>query len=201
MRTYDHHANANRAFFGHSGHALRRQKSLEWRFRPFNCGLPTQTAMWHFRLTFLMRKLLIGLFIVTLVAVPLWVSDRITLQGERTIFTARCEQGAWQGARCTGRLVPGERYAFRASARRHEVIYWIRNSDAPSGKYTDCTVADRDNWSCNVQANQQPSIAYEMIKGRPTRTGVEAILPFHAVPKWKWWLMRAGFTAFTDADE
>jgi hypothetical protein len=148
-----------------------------------------------------MRNLLSGLFIAFLAGVMLWASDRITLQGERTIFTARCEQGTWNGPTCTGRLVPGERYAFRASSRRHEVLYWIRDSDAPSGKYTDCTVIDRDNWTCNVRANQEPTIAFEMVKGRPTRAGVEAILPFQAVPKWKWWLLRMGVTAFTDADE
>jgi len=30
-----------------------------------------------------------------------WASDWITLQDERTVFTATCERGAWQGARCS----------------------------------------------------------------------------------------------------
>jgi hypothetical protein len=148
-----------------------------------------------------MRRLIVGMLFAALVAIPLWASDRITLQGERTIFTARCVQGTWQVAHCTGHLAPGERHAFRASVRRHEVIYWIRDSNAPSGKYSDCTVVDRDNWSCNVEVNQQPSIAYEMVKGRPTRAAVEGILPYRAVAKWKWWLMNAGLTVFTDADD
>ena len=102
-----------------------------------------------------------------LVAALLWGSDRITLQGERTIFTVDCAAGSWDGARCTGHLVPGRRYAFRASQARQEVLYWIRGSDAPSGRYTDCTVTDRDNWSCNVVTGGTPStIAFEMVKGR-----------------------------------
>jgi len=135
---------------------------------------------------------------MALFGVLIWASDRVTMQGERTIYSVDCESGAWQGSHCTGRLVPGERYAFRASLRRHEVIYWRRASDAPSGKFSDCTVVDRDNWSCNVQANQQPTIAYEMRNGRPTRVQ-GLVLPFRDVPKWKWWLLQFGVPFFSDA--
>ena len=131
----------------------------------------------------------------------IWLSDRVTMQGERTIYAVNCQDGSWQGSVCTGRLVIGERYAFRASPRRHEVIYWIRGSEAPSGIYNDCTVVDRDNWSCNVRVDQRPTIAYQMANGRPT-PGVQGItLPFHDVPKWKWWLIRWGFPFFSDTGD
>ena len=130
--------------------------------------------------------------VVVLVALLLWGSDRITLQGERTIYTVDCEGGAWQGSECSGRLAPGKRYAFRASKSRHEVLYWIRGSDAPSGKYTECTVTDRDNWSCNVASGTgSTTIVFEMVKGQPTRTAA-----YPSVPKWKWWLMDVGYHGF-----
>jgi hypothetical protein len=143
------------------------------------------------------RRLVWVVLALLLVAALLWFSDRITLQGERTIFTVDCAAGSWEGARCTGHLVPGNRYAFRASKARQEVLYWIRGSDAPSGRYTDCTVTDRDNWSCNVVTGGTPStIAFEMVRGEPTRVGSGLALPYHSVPKWKWWLMDAGFSGF-----
>jgi len=125
----------------------------------------------------------------------------VTLQGERTIYSVNCAQGVWEGLQCTGRLVADERYVFRANARRHEVIYWVRGSNAPSGTYTDCTVIDRDNWSCNVRTDLPPTIAYEMANGRPTQGGHGLTLPFHHVPKWKWWLMRIGVHTFSEAND
>ena len=137
--------------------------------------------------------------LVAFVAAVLWGSDRITLQGERTIYTVECSQGTWNGKSCTGKLAPGKRYAFRASPLRHEVLYWVRGSKAPSGRYSDCSVTDRDNWTCNVTASAAPStIAYEMIQGRPTRVGAGLTLPYHSVPKWKWWLLDAGLGTFTE---
>ncbi len=137
---------------------------------------------------------------VVLVAALLWGSDRITLQGERTIYTVDCDGGQWNGTECSGRLTPGKRYAFRASKSRHEVLYWIRGSDAPSGKFTECTVTDRDNWSCNAASGGgAQTIAFEMVKGRPTRAGSALPVAYHSVPKWKWWLMDAGYDGFKAA--
>ena len=67
----------------------------------------------------MLGRVLRGLLILVVFGVLIWLSDRVTLQGERTVFTVKCEHGAWQGSHCTGKLVPGERYAFRASPRRH----------------------------------------------------------------------------------
>ena len=146
-----------------------------------------------------MRGIFFGGAVLFGLGLLVWGSDRITLQGERTFYTVSCEPDVWEDTRCTGKLVPGERYAFRASASRHEVIYWIRGSTEPSGKYADCKVVDRDNWTCSIQVGQKASIAFEMKKGRPTRINDGKVIPFHDVQKWKWWLMKFGVGAFTEA--
>lgn len=148
-----------------------------------------------------MRKWFLGIGIVAIIAAMMWGSDWITLQGERTIYTVRCDNGSWDGDRCTGRLVPGDRHAFRASRSRNEVVYWIRESKAPSGKYTDCMVKDRDNWSCNVRTDQKPGITFEMTHGKPTHTQMNDIGAFHAVAKWEWWLMKLGCRFFHQATD
>jgi hypothetical protein len=146
-------------------------------------------------------KALSLLVVVVLVVALLWGSDRITLQGERTIYTVDCEGGTWNGSTCSGHLAVGKRYAFRASQTRNEVVYWVRSSTAPSGKYADCKVTDRDNWSCAAPADGTPkTIAYDMAKGKPDHGGSGNLLPFHAVPKWKWWLMDVGLHGFTEAE-
>jgi hypothetical protein len=148
-----------------------------------------------------MRKVVVRvlLCIAALVGI-IWISDRVTMEGERTVYGVNCRGGEWNGNACTGRLEPGARYRFRASRSRQEVLYWTVGSADPSGKYTDCTVKDRGNWSCNRQLDQPPSIAFEMVDGKPTRSGGGLTLPYHAVHKWKWWAMRAGLPLFSQAD-
>ena len=119
----------------------------------------------------------------------IWASDRITLQGERTIFTVKCQGGEWINGRCTGTLVPGDRYAFRASVRRQEVLYWIRGAKSPYGKYSDCQVKDRDNWKCTVPAGPDSTKIEAMIAGQPTSGCAGLPAPLHRVAKWRWWLM------------
>ena len=136
--------------------------------------------------------------VLLLVFALIWASDRITLQGERTIYSVRCQGGAWQGNKCTGKLVAGERYAFRVSKLRHEVIYWVRGTTEPSGKFSNCDIVDRDNWTCRAEPNQKASITTEMKKGRPTRTTDTGVIPFRDVPKWKWWILDAGLPLFTE---
>ena len=130
----------------------------------------------------------------------IWASDQITLQGERTIYTVSCEQGAWEGLRCSGRLVASDLHRFLVSRNRNEVVFWISGSSMPSGKYTDCKVTDRDNWSCNVNAGQPQAIVRELSYGQPTSSASESARPFHAVAKWKWWALRLGVPGFATAD-
>jgi len=141
-----------------------------------------------------------GFFVLLVLGGLLWASDRITLQGERTVYAVDCAGGVWDGSRCSGRLVAGPRYAFRASARRHEVIYWVRDSKSPSGKFSDCNVTNRDNWTCTVQVDQPMTVAYGMRDGHPMGGGPGLTLPYHAVAKWKWWAIRGGLRFFTEAD-
>ena len=144
------------------------------------------------------------LFVFVAVSIGLgvfiWASDRITLEGERTIYTVSCERGAWVGLRCTGRLTAGERYRFRASKSRQEIVYWVAGSRKPSGKYADCEVTDRDRWNCKPHEGEQPSIAHELADGRPVQRVAGLDMPFHAVTKWKWWALDVGIPGFTKAD-
>ena len=130
----------------------------------------------------------------------IWASDHVTLQGERTIYSVICEGGDWVALRCTDRLPVGDRYRFRASGSRNEVVYWIAGSRAPSGKYTDCQVSNRDNWTCTVHPDQPPSLAYQLVQGGPIARADSPVLPCHAVAKWKWWALRAGIPGFANAD-
>jgi hypothetical protein len=139
------------------------------------------------------------LLMVIVVSTALWASDKITYEGERTIHTVRCEQGAWEERRCTGRMVAGDRYRFRASKSRQEVIYWIVGSARPSGKFTSCKVRDRGNWKCDEATGQPPTITREMVNDRPTRDSGGTTVPFHAVPKWQWWILDAGIHLTTPA--
>lgn len=148
-----------------------------------------------------MRSLL-TLLVVMIVAIGamIWISDWVTLEGERTVYGVTCAEGAWDGLRCNGRLGAGDRYRFRASRSRSEVIYWIAGSSAPSGKYSDCQVTNRENWSCNVEIGQPPAIASAFSNGRPVSRLAGLTAPFHAVAKWKWWALRLGIPGFGEAD-
>src|SRR5215471_767228 len=78
-----------------------------------------------------------------------WATDWITIQNERTVYTVDCRGGEWQGAQCTGHLVPGARYGFRVSTRGNaEVAFWTVGDRERSGKLTPCTVTDGRNWVC-----------------------------------------------------
>jgi hypothetical protein len=146
-----------------------------------------------------------GLFILSLLVVAalmifIWASDRITMEGERTVYTVSCEQGAWEGLRCTGRMAAGDRHRFRASRSRHEIVYWIAGSSKPSGKYTECDVTDRDRWTCKAREGDPPSITHAMEDGRPVQPPGVSNAPFRAVTKWKWWAIYAGIPGFRKAD-
>jgi hypothetical protein len=139
------------------------------------------------------------LLIAALVAV-IWASDRITLQGERTIYTVECVGGAWQDLLCTGEVKTGARYRFRASKTRGEVVHWIAGSAERSGKMTDCTVRDRGNWSCKTPDSANPAIAQAMVNDRLSPKPGSAAITFHMIAKWKWWAIYWGVPGFHQAD-
>ena len=146
------------------------------------------------------RRWLAGCLAIALFALGVWASDRITWQGERTVYTVGCVGGKWAGLSCSGRLVAGERHRFRASRTRQEVLYWVVGSSTPSGKFGDCRVKNRGNWSCNVLAGPPPTIAHEMDDDRPVNFVPGLDVPYRAVAKWKWALLDAGFHAIGSAD-
>ena len=144
-------------------------------------------------------KWILVLLALLVLGVVFWASDRITYEGERTIYTVGCEGGTWNGLRCTGTMVAGDRYRFKASVSKQEVLFWIVSSPQPSGKYGKCKVKDRGNWSCEVVPGESSSITREMVNGRPTRDANDTTPPFHAVPKWEWWILDAGLHPYTRA--
>ena len=130
----------------------------------------------------------------------IWASDKITLQGQRTIYSVQCRDGTWEGWRCTGTLVAGDRYRFLASRSRQEVIFWVVGSKEPSAKYKECVVKDRDNWKCDAKPEQPATVVDELVHGRPGSTGGAHTEPLRAVHKWKWWVLYGGVHAFRSAD-
>jgi hypothetical protein len=137
--------------------------------------------------------------VATALALALWGSDKITYEGERTIYTVQCEQGTWEGLQCKGKMTAGERYRFRASASKQEVLYWVVGSSEPSGKFSRCTVKDRGNWSCEEATDQPRTITRAMMNGRPRREDEGEHIPFRAVPKWVWWVLDVGLHVYSKA--
>src|ERR1700738_2155987 len=95
-----------------------------------------------------------------------WASDRITLKGQRTIYTARCDR-SWTEDKCTGRLLAADRYRFHALKAQGEVLYWTISSSAPSGTLTRCRVVDGRNWACEADRGPGAAIVRELRQGRP----------------------------------
>ncbi|MEO6363017.1 MAG: hypothetical protein ABIO71_07290 [Caldimonas sp.] len=126
-----------------------------------------------------------------------WASDFITMQGERTIYTVDCAGGSWQGAGCTGSVVTGPRYRYRALKPHREVIFWTVGSTEPSGKFNECSIQDGRNWLCKVCPDAARSITLQMAKGVPVPGPDSVTRPFRAVSKWRWLLLQRGLTAGT----
>lgn len=137
--------------------------------------------------------------LVLLVVLVTWATDRVTLQGERVMYSVRCAGGQWQQLTCTGRLEPGERYAFRASPRRQEVIAWTIGSALPSRTYLGCDVQSRDRWTCPVQTSEGSAAMLRMSKGRTQCAPASRATPAHVISKWKWYVLRAGLPLFSNA--
>ncbi|HEY2558419.1 MAG TPA: hypothetical protein VGI48_01775 [Caldimonas sp.] len=127
-----------------------------------------------------------------------WASDFVTMQGERTVYTAECADGSWDGDRCSGRVKAGNRYRYRALKPHNEVIFWTVGSKEPSGKFNDCQIEDGRNWICKACAEASRSVTLQMAHGKPVpiadaTTG--AVRPLRAVSKWRWLLLQRGYTA------
>jgi hypothetical protein len=129
-----------------------------------------------------------------------WASDKVTLQGERTIYTVDCRDGTWQGLLCGGRLVPADRFRYRALKPHREVIFWTVGSAEPSGKFTDCDIKDGRNWICKPSADAPRTITLQMSNGVPVPDSMSRVRAFHAVEKWRWFFLQWGIPIGNEAD-
>lgn len=139
---------------------------------------------------------------VAMLAAWVWLSDYVTLQGERTIYTVDCAGGEWKGETCTGHLVPAERYRFRALHAHREVLFWtVGATTERSGRFGDCDIHDGRNWSCQPSADSMKSITLQIRRGMAIHDPLGRVRPFHAVEKWRWLMLRRGWPAGNEADE
>ena len=139
------------------------------------------------------RSRLIILPILLAAGVAIWAADIVNLQGERTVYTAGCEKGAWQGDLCTGKLVAAERFRFRALRVHREVFFWnVGVASDPSGKFTDCEISNGRNWVCKPEAIGPKSITLSMARGKPVRDISGQTRSSHPVSKFTWTLLTYG---------
>ncbi|MGZ5183802.1 MAG: hypothetical protein ACXWCO_01740 [Caldimonas sp.] len=122
-----------------------------------------------------------------------WVSDFVTMQGERTVYTVECRGGPWQEHHCAGRLTVGKRYRYRALKPHNEVIFWTVGTNEPSGKFGDCKIKDGRNWICKANGDAARSITLQMAEGAPIAGPAGVTREFRAVSKWHWLLLQRGW--------
>ena len=137
---------------------------------------------------------------LTLAFVMGWASDSVTLEGERTVYTVDCAQGEWHGATCTGRLVAGDRYRFRALRAHSEVVFWTSGSRLASSKLEGCKIIDGRNWTCPLAPQAAQTVTLQMVHGCPMADKTGTAKRFHAVAKWRWWLLKWGAPVGSEAD-
>jgi hypothetical protein len=123
----------------------------------------------------------------------IWSSDRVTLQGERTIYTVNCVNGTWDGHRCNGLLTTGPRFRYRALKAHGEVLFWVLGAQEPSSKLTGCTIQDGRNWTCPASNDAPKSLTLGIAHGEPLRNPAWPTVPFHSVSKVIWLLLDVGF--------
>ncbi len=103
--------------------------------------------------------------LVAVVGAVIWGSGKISMQGERVVYTAACTAARWDDGHCAGRLVAAARYRFQAIPSRREVRVWSGGKGPPDGIIFDCNIVDAWNWTCPTAP--RGSIAIEMHNGRP----------------------------------
>lgn len=134
-----------------------------------------------------------SLGLVILIAI-VWSTDSVTLQGERTIYTADCNGGQWISNTCSGKMFAGNRYRYRALKAHGEVLFWtVGSSSETSGKLVNCTIEDGRHWSCpatNVDAPRSVTLALK--HGYPVSNPEWPTRPLHAVSKVAWYRLKIG---------
>lgn len=135
----------------------------------------------------------LAISILALMVYFIWTTDKITLQGERTVYTVNCGNGAWDGNRCSGELVAGPRYRYRALKARGEVLFWVLGANEPSSKLTGCTIVDGRNWSCPVSPHANMSVTLALDAGEPQTNAAWPTRPLHGVSKMTWIFLDLGW--------
>ena len=108
------------------------------------------------------------------------------------MYTANCVHGALRGSHCSGELVAGPRYWFRAVRAHDEVLFSTDSGAEPLRRLSPCAINDGRNWICRPGADAAHTITLQMSLGRPVVSPGDPTLPLHAVSKWRWWLLRCG---------
>ena len=142
----------------------------------------------------------IVLVVLVISAAVAWMTDWITISGERTIYTVECAGGDWIGARCPGRIVAGERYKYRAFKSDREVWFWILGADEPFGRLENCDIKSGRQWTCQPSSDSLDSLTYSMWNGKAVYDESIPTISFHATSKLRWWLAKVGVTWFHSAD-
>ncbi len=132
--------------------------------------------------------------VVVALAIAIWATDFMTMEGEWTIYTASCDGGRWDGDRCVGgKFSAGERFRFRSLKAHHEVLFWtVGATSGESGRYTQCDIRDGRNWTCPVNDHASRTITHQLARGLPDDGAGDPHQPYHRVAKWKWEALRQG---------
>lgn len=130
-----------------------------------------------------------------------WSVDFVTETGERAIYTADCTRGSWNGNRCDGVLVAGNRFRFRALKTHGEVLFWTVEASEPAGKFTGCDEQSGRSWSCPANADAVRTVTLKMLRGRPVPDTGRRTRPLHSVSKLQWLLLRRGISLGDTANE
>lgn len=141
----------------------------------------------------------IALPVLVMLLFFIWTTDRVSFQGERTIYTVNCLGGNWVGDRCSGEMVPGPRVRYRALRAHSEVLFWAVGANAPLSKLTKCNIQDGRNWTCPTSDDASKSLALGMLAGQPMQNAAWSTQPFHAVSKVRWLLLYFGMVLLRKA--
>ena len=130
-----------------------------------------------------------GLALIFLVIFA-WGSDFFSPKGERTLYTARCQNGQWEDGHCTGRLESAERIRYKVQKLHREVAYRAVGASSPAGHLTRCTITNGRNWSCAEDSGPPGSITLGLTNGKPDQSTPGHARTERCVSKWTWFRLR-----------
>jgi len=120
-----------------------------------------------------------------------WSTDSVTVEGRWTVYTARCENGRWDGTECTGKLVAAEQHRFVAEPKTNEVAFEVTGSPSVVGKLSQCVVTDGRNWVCQKCDAAVCPVTRALTLGEP-KIAPEGTGDVRPVSKLKWFRLMLG---------